>query len=82
MKAVLVELDDDVAAELERAVPKRSRGRSEFIRQAIRRALWALEEQATAEAYRRQPDQTPAYVAPEAWEARPSTRRPGRRKVR
>ena len=48
MKSMLVELDDDVAARLERVAPARSRQRSEFIRNAIRRALWELEERATA----------------------------------
>jgi hypothetical protein len=76
MKPLLIELDDDVAAKLERVAPGRSRRRSDFIRQAIRRALWDLEEQATAEAYRRRPD-TPndAYVAPDAWEPQDPPRR-------
>jgi predicted transcriptional regulator len=68
MKSVLIELDDDVAARLEQVAPGRSRRRSEFIRNAIREALWHLEEQATAEAYRRQPDSTVAYVSSEVWE--------------
>jgi metal-responsive CopG/Arc/MetJ family transcriptional regulator len=56
MKQLLIELDDDVAAQLERAAPGRSRQRSEFVRNAIRRALWEIEERHTAEAYRRVPD--------------------------
>ena len=81
MRAVLVELTDDVVARLERVAPGRSRRRSEFIRNAIRRALWELEEQATADAYRRQPDTTPAYVGPDTWgprQARKTTRLKGR----
>ena len=55
MKQLLIELDDEDAARLERVAPGRSRRRSEFVRMAVRRALWDLEEQATADAYRRLP---------------------------
>jgi Arc/MetJ-type ribon-helix-helix transcriptional regulator len=78
MKSFLIELDDEVAAKLEKVVPGRSRRRSEFIRAAIRRALWDLEERETAEAYRRQPDSaSDAYVDPGVWEpqAPPRSRR-------
>jgi predicted transcriptional regulator len=69
MKSFLIELDDDVAAMLEEVVPGRSRRRSEFIRAAIRRALWDLEERKTAEAYRREPDSaSAAYSDPAVWE--------------
>jgi hypothetical protein len=80
MTAVLVELDDDVAARLERVAPARSRRRSEFIRNAIRRALWELEEQATAEAYRQHPDTPVAYLSPDAWETPTATRRRAKRR--
>ena len=50
MKTLIVELDDEVAAKLERVAPGRARQRSEFIRNAVRKALWEIEEQATAEA--------------------------------
>lgn len=79
MKQVLIELDDDVVARLEQVAPGRSRRRSEFIRHAIRRALWDLEEHATAEAYRRMPDLAGAYVDAQAWEAPPKRRRQVRR---
>ena len=76
MKTIIVELDDEVAAGIERVAPGRNRQRSEFIRNAIRKALWELEEQATAEAYRRQPDTVEsAYVNPGLWESRPKSRR-------
>ncbi len=68
MKQLLVEVDDDVAADLERVAPARSRRRSEFIRLAIRKALWEEQERATAEAYRRQPDATDAYLDAAVWE--------------
>jgi predicted transcriptional regulator len=70
MKSMLIELDDEVAAKLEQVAPGRTRQRSEFIRRAIRRALWDLDEQATADAYKRQPDAGPAYVDRAAWEPR------------
>jgi Arc/MetJ-type ribon-helix-helix transcriptional regulator len=70
MKTLIVELDDDVALQLERVAPGRSRQRSDFIRNAIRRALWEIEEQATAEAYRRQPDSVEdAYLDAKVWTA-------------
>jgi len=70
MKKLLVELDDETAEQLERVAPARSRRRSQFVRSAIRRALWELEEQATAQAYRMKPDSAEdAYVDPEVWEA-------------
>jgi predicted transcriptional regulator len=76
MKQLLIELEDDVAAKLEDVAPGRARRRSEFIRMAIRRALWDLEEQATAEAYRKQPDSADdAYLDPGVWEARRPARR-------
>ena len=80
MKLVRITLDDDVAARLEQVAPGRSRRRSEFIRKAIREALWHLEEQATAEAYRRQPDSTDAYVSSEVWEPAAPKKPRGRRR--
>lgn len=69
MRQFLIEIDDEVAERLERVAPARSRRRSEFIRMAIRRALWDLEECATAEAYRRKPDSAEeVYVDPAVWE--------------
>ena len=77
MKKLLIELDDATSDALERVAPARSRKRSQFIRAAIRRALWEIEEQATAEAYRKQPDSTAdAYVDPEVWERMDKEARP------
>ena len=76
MKAFLVELDDEIAAKLERVAPGRTRQRSEFIRNAIRQALWDIEEHATAEAYRRKPDSGEgAYINPDVWEPNAKSRR-------
>jgi predicted transcriptional regulator len=76
MKTLIVELDDEMAAKLEQVAPGRARRRSEFIRNAVRKALWEIEEQATAEAYRRQPDSAEdAYLNPAVWEPRTKSRR-------
>lgn len=76
MKQLLIEVDDEVAAKLEQVAPGRARRRSEFVRNAIRRALWELEEAATAEAYRRLPDSADdAYLNPAVWERRPRRKR-------
>jgi hypothetical protein len=82
MKQVLLELDDDTALQLERIAPARSRRRSEFIRAAIRSAIWAEQERATELAYRRTPDDEPAYFDPTVWEVRepsPTPRAPARK---
>ena len=74
MKQLLIEVDDALADELEKVAPGRSRKRSEFIRYAIRQALWGLEEKRTAEAYRQQPDSgDEVYLDPRVWE-RPDKR--------
>jgi Arc/MetJ-type ribon-helix-helix transcriptional regulator len=78
MKAILVELPDATATELERVAPGRARKRSAFIREAVRRALDALAEKQMARAYREQPDTEPTYLDAAAWEPRPKRRR-GRR---
>jgi predicted transcriptional regulator len=69
MKSLLVEVDDELASRLERVAPARSRRRSEFVRMAILKALWEAEEQATAEAYARHPDEPDAAAFdPTVWE--------------
>jgi Arc/MetJ-type ribon-helix-helix transcriptional regulator len=76
MKQVLLELPDELAEELEQVAPGRERKRSAFLREAVRKALDEVAEERMAAAYREQPDDTePAYLDPEAWEARS----PGRR---
>jgi predicted transcriptional regulator len=70
MKSILVEIDDELAGRLEQVAPSRSRRRSEFVRAAILKALWEAEEQATAEAYARQPDSLDeAAFDPTTWES-------------
>ena len=68
MKSLLIEVDDELANRLERVAPARSRRRSEFVRTAILKALWEAEEQATAEAYARQPDSGEAAFDPADWD--------------
>ena len=68
MKQILVQLDDRLAAALERHVPARSRGRSEFVRRAIQRALDAEIEAKMAAAYRETPDTEPIHFDPAVWE--------------
>jgi predicted transcriptional regulator len=80
MKQLLVEIDDELAVELEKVAPGRKRQRSEFVRHAIRQALWDLEEKATAEAYQKQPDsEAEAYLDSRVWEP-PPMKRTARRK--
>jgi predicted transcriptional regulator len=86
MKQFLIELDDETAAQLEAVAPARSRRRSEFVRAAIRKALWDMRELAIEAGYARTPDAEPAYFESAAWELREPgkgrakrPRKPGRR---
>ena len=74
-RQVIVELDETMAKDLESVAPSRSRKRSAFIRQALRKALDAAAEARMAEAYRRIPDTEPVPFFPELWEPRPRRRR-------
>jgi predicted transcriptional regulator len=81
MKQLLIEVNDELAAELDKVAPGRSRRRSEFIRCAIRQALWDLEEKRTAEAYKQQPDAAgEVYLDPRVWETPMKRTAPRRRK--
>jgi predicted transcriptional regulator len=83
MKQILVELDDQLAQTLQRVAPAQSRMRSQFVRDAIRKALWEREEARTAAAYRAEPDSTdPVYVDPEVWEQKPKPTGKASRKSR
>jgi predicted transcriptional regulator len=81
MDKIILELDPETAARLERVAPARSRKRSEFLRMAIRQALWDLEERETAQAYAREPDSAgDVYIDSRVWEEPPSRgRKPGRK---
>lgn len=56
---ILIELDRETFRRLEAAAPAKSRKRSAFIRAAIQRALWELEEEKTRQAYLVTPDHDP-----------------------
>ena len=68
VKSLVVEISDELSGRLERIVSARSRRRSKFVRAAILRALWEAEEQSTAEAYMRYPDNPDAAFEPAVWE--------------
>jgi predicted transcriptional regulator len=80
MKQLLVQLDDRTAELLEAAVPARTRKRSEFIRQAIAKALLELAEHRTRAAYATVPDGKAAFNAAEWADATEALRRPKRRR--
>ena len=80
-RQLIVELDEPLAKELERAAPARSRRRSSFVRAALRRALDELAEKRMAEAYQARPDVEPAHFDPRVWEVK-TVRKPSRRKRR
>ena len=83
MKQLLIEVDEDTVERLDKIAPARSRQRSAFIRTAIQRALWEIEERRTREAYTRWPDSAEeAYFDASVWETaqnRGPTKRPRRR---
>lgn len=77
MNKLLIELDEETMRRLEAVAPARSRRRSDFVRAAIRKALWEIEERQVAEAYARTPDTSAdAYLDARAWEPQaPAPRR-------
>jgi uncharacterized protein (DUF1778 family) len=79
-RQLIVELDEPLARELERAAPARSRQRSSFVRAALRRALDELADSRMTEAYKAQPDE-PAHFDPRLWEGG-AVPKPSRRKRR
>lgn len=56
MKALLVQLDEQTLQALNRVADPDKRKRSEFVRQAIRKAVRQAEYEAMRRAYRKQPD--------------------------
>ncbi len=56
MKSLLIQLDDQMMIALNRVVAPARRKRSEFIREAIRKAIRQAEYSAMRQAYRKQPD--------------------------
>ena len=76
VKQLIVELDEPLARDLERAAPARLRQRSSFVRAALRRALDEVMEVRMAQAYKDQPDVEPAHFDPRLWEGRGATKAP------
>ena len=56
MKSLLVQLDEPTYRALNRVAPAAQRKRAEFVRAAIRKAIYETEEERTRLAYLRQPD--------------------------
>jgi metal-responsive CopG/Arc/MetJ family transcriptional regulator len=56
MKALLIQLDEPTLKALNRVAAPGKRQRSEFVRQAIRKAIRQAEYRAMREAYAKQPD--------------------------
>jgi metal-responsive CopG/Arc/MetJ family transcriptional regulator len=56
MKPLLIQLDEQTLAALNRIAAPGKRKRSEFVRQAIREAVREAEYRGMREAYRKQPD--------------------------
>jgi hypothetical protein len=55
MDRLLLEIDSEMARELELVAPAKKRQRTEFVRLAIRRALDLVTDKQTREAYERKP---------------------------
>jgi predicted transcriptional regulator len=56
MKSVLIQLDDDLYHSLNRVAPAEGRKRTQFIRQALLRAVMEAQEAKTRAAYLEAPD--------------------------
>jgi len=67
MRHLRIDLEGELASKLERIVPRRER--SQFVRDAIRKALRDLDERRTTAAYRRKPDSAnDVYFDPRVWQ--------------
>jgi hypothetical protein len=56
MKSLLIQLDEPTLRALNRVAPAAQRKRAEFVRTAIRKAIYEAEEERTRLAYLKQPD--------------------------
>ena len=78
MKQILIQLDDSVAAQLERIAPGRNHKRSQFLRRVIARAVQEELETRTRAAYEKWPDEVPA-VDPSEWASEEEALHPPKR---
>jgi hypothetical protein len=63
MQSILLEVDDEMARQLEKVAPAKTRSRSRFIRLAIQKALMDLQDLSTRTAYADQPEQPASFDA-------------------
>ncbi len=75
MNQVIVELDHRTMQRLNAIAPAKARRRSEFIREAIRRALDAVAEAEMEAAYRLQPQADEDLDLSETWEPAPKRKK-------
>jgi hypothetical protein len=68
---VLIELDEETLRRLEAVAPGKARKRSAFIRAAVQKALWELEEEKTRQVYLDSPDVEPLAFDAASWEPLP-----------
>ena len=68
MPSILIQLDDLTYKALNRVAPAAKRKRTEFVRQAVKEAIWRKEFASMREAYRAQPDGTPEVDDWSNWE--------------
>lgn len=81
MAQILVQIPDQMLADLEQVAPGSSRRRSQFIRLALQKALMEVRDVATVEAYRRTPDDEQDWFDPREWAEWQPPPRPAKRKA-
>lgn len=70
MPQVLIHFDDATLKAIDRVAPAAKRQRADFVRRAVKDALFRLETERMREAYRVQPDSAEGaenWQLPEAW---------------
>ncbi len=71
MSQVLIHFDEETLRAIDRIAPAAKRKRADFIRQAVRDAIFRYETERMREAYRQQPDSPEGaeiWELPEEWE--------------
>jgi metal-responsive CopG/Arc/MetJ family transcriptional regulator len=72
MQKVLIQLEDSTLRAIDRIAPAAKRKRAEFIRNAVKDAIFRYEQERMREAYRRQPDsaqEADSWDQPEEWKS-------------